>query len=154
MPTFTDLLRTGRRHTQAPFRNSRNVAIETVRVTRSVGTRTILFTGTSYDPNTETGGCAIQMQFVVPKEAAIDERTMKEYKPSLSKDRILVRSSCPWYKFAYGYNNAREKAHFGRVSQFQVQGTGRPVNPRNFAGLDKHLIALGRALQDEGLVRG
>jgi len=94
-------------------------------------------------------GRTAQMQFVLPKDVKIED-----YRPSISKDRVLVRCSSPWYKYAFGYNNARIKAQFGRISEFTVLGTGRPVNPKNYPGLDKHLIAMTRALKDERLISG
>lgn len=148
MATLQDLIRSTRDFKPALFDNAQGVYVDQLNISRSKGTNTILFTATTRDSDKNKGRTA-QMQFVVPSDVDLED-----YKPSISQDRVLVRSSSPWYKFAFGYNNKDIGAHFGKVSQFTVKGTGRPVNPRNKPGLDKHLIAMMNTLKDEGLIRG
>ena len=147
MATIQDLLSSTQKFKPKLFKNARGPKLVTLRITRFKGTRTLLFTGTSKDPATQNLR-TVQMQFVAPPDVDI-----QEFRPSIFKDRVLVRCSSPWYKYAFGYNNKRIKAQFGRVSTFRVKGTGRPVNPKNFPGVDKHLISMIRALIATGSIR-
>lgn len=150
MATLRQLLQSTQRFKPALFINADTVSVQSLTITRSKGVRTILFSAQTKDTDSPSGRTA-QMQFVIPKE---EVENIEDYKPSISKDRVLVRTSSPWYRFAFQYNNQRLKAQFGKIKPFTVSGKGRPVNPKNQPGLDKHLIALLRALKDEGLVRG
>ena len=118
------------------FTNAQTVTMQNLKVTNWKGTRTKLFSGTMQD-RVKTGSTRnAYVFFTVPKDVDMDH-----YKPSMSKDLVRVRSTSPFYRYAFQYNNKRIKAHYGPVKDFSVKGTGRPTNPKNFPGLDKHLIA-------------
>lgn len=147
MATLQQLIRSTQRFKPVLFDNARSVNITQLNVTRFVGVRQVMFTAINSDPETNTRRTA-QMQFTVPKG-----EDANSYVPKIAKDSVRVRSSSPWYKFAFGFNNQRIGAQFGRVSKFTVKGTGRPVNPGNVPGIDKHLIALTRELIRRKLIK-
>ena len=126
------------------------VDIQQVKVTRSVGTRTILFSGISRDREmgVEHIGRTVQMQFLAPPGVDVTNHV-----PSITEDRVYVRSSSPWFKYALAYPLKDAGALFGRVSPFQVKGTGKPVNEKRIAAIDKHLLALTKALLSDRLIQ-
>jgi hypothetical protein len=146
MPTLMNLIESTQTFKPVLFINADRVYIEQLNISRSKGTHTILFSAISKDRDSPAGRTC-QIQMVCPKHVNIEQ-----YRPSIAKDRALVRSSSPWYKYAFGYNNKLRSAHFGTVSEFKVTGTGHPINPLRYPGLDKHLIALIRALRDNKLI--
>lgn len=147
MATLSDLIRNTEKYKPLLFINADRIRIERINITRSQGTRSILFSTVTKDTE-HNHGRKTQMMFIVPPGVDV-----KDYKPSIEDDRVLVRTASPFFKFAYGYNLKRDGALFGKVSQFTVKGTGKPINPKNISGLDKHLISLGRYLRDSNLIR-
>ena len=147
MATLQELIKSTVKFKSTLFTSSDRITTKAVKITRQAGVRTVLFSGQSVDSES-SGGRSVQVNFIVPR--GVDVKT---YVPSISDDRVQVRSSSPWYRFAFQYNNQKIGAHFGRVHSFTVKGTGRPVNPDNYPGLDKHLIGFVRALHGEGLIR-
>ena len=129
------------------FVNSQRVGIEEVKIARWRGTRLVLFSAITKDSDSPTAR-STQMAFVAPKGVDI-----AQYAPRMTKDRCLVRSSSPWYRYCFQYANRLHKAQYGRINPFQVKGTGKPINTRMIPGLDKHLLALARGLQQHGLIR-
>lgn len=147
MTTLRELIQSTQRFKPKLFANANSVEIKQTKITRARGVRTVLFSSVTKDQGNP--GRTAQIMFVASKGTDV-----KNYAPSISKDKALVRSSSPWYRYAFQYNNQRVKAQYGRIKPFEVLGTGRPVNPGNYPGLDKHLIALVRALQQHKLIRG
>ena len=141
MATLKDLIVSTNRFKPILFRNAENIKVERLNISRNIGTRTVMFSAITRDLG-DNKARTTQMQFITPKGTDVSE-----YVPSIARDRVQVRSSSPWYKFAFGYNNKRIGAQFGVLSKFTVKGTGRPVNPDNYPGLDKHLIALTEFLR-------
>ncbi len=112
---------------------------------------TVLFTVISYDPDPRfKNPRAVQILFYnISPERMAKEKVV----PLMWKDPVRVRSQSPFYKFCFQYPNLKNGALFGPPRRFTVKGTGRPVNPRNMPGLDKHLLASLAFLKARGLVR-
>lgn len=139
MPTLAEMVALTQDYKPVLFSNAENVSV--VQINRSVfiGMKSVVFSGTTKDSESPDGR-TIQMMFVL-------KNMVEPYLPSITKDRVLVRSSSPFYRYAFQYNNKRVGAHLGALSPFTVLGTGRPINPLNYPGLDKHLLGLVRNLR-------
>ena len=149
--TLQSLISSTRDFKPVLFQNATTVSVQSVNITRqnlTPSTARILFSGVTKDTESPSGR-RVQMQFIISGKAATD---IEEYVPSMTGDKVQVRSTSPFYKYAFSYNNKNEDAHFGRAMPFRVKGTGRPVNPKNFPGLDKHLLAFANTLENEGLI--
>jgi len=174
MKTVRQLLRSTEEFKPILFENAYGIDIESLKTSVSRGTKSILHVlvtrdqvhkqtkfplnrkrdiplGTTYakasrkyrdhDKGPIAHGRSVQVQFVTDLEV-----------PNLDS-RILVRSSSPGYKYHFQYPNKKVQCHWGAISPFKVKGTGRPVNPKNYPGLDKHLIAVLRYMYKTGLLR-
>ena len=151
--TLNDLVNSTHEFKPALFFTADRVNIDQTKITKNRGVRTILYSGITRDYAANTKGepyktRSTQIQFTMPRGVDVSD-----YVPSAENDIVHVRSSSPFYKFAFGFNNKRDGAHFGTVSSFTVKGTGKPINPKNFNGLDKHLLAYSKALAENGLIR-
>ena len=112
------------------------------KIRESVGTRTWMWSGHVRSLDSRRAS-SVQLVFVVPEGGM---------KPSASRDRCLVRSSSPAYRFALQGANKAVGAQFGSVNPFVVKGTGRPQNPENKPGTDKHTLAVVEYLAERNLI--
>ena len=154
--SLQDLIASTKKFKPDLFINANRIPkVDSLKITRFVGTRSILYSAMTRDvegPAAHSSSSnkprSVQIQFTVPKGEDV-----KSYTPSIKNDRVLVRSESPYYRFAFQYNNKKNKAHFGKIKPFKVKGTGKPINPENYPGIDKHLIALTKAMQDNKLIK-
>ena len=155
MTTLIELINSTQKFKPVLFGHANSVEVQQTKITRARGVRTVLFSCITQDKgdpkiaHTKNQRRRSLIMFVAPPGTDV-----KNYAPSISKDKVLVRSSSPWYRYAFQYNNKRVKAQYGSINPFEVLGTGRPINPKNYPGLDKHLIGLVRALKSNKLIRG
>ena len=155
MATLIDLINSTEKFKPNLFAHANSVEVQQTKITRARGVRTVHFSCVTQDKgdpkraHTKNQRRITHIMFVADRGVDV-----KNYAPSISKDKVLVRSSSPWYRYAFQYNNKKIKAQYGSIKPFEVLGTGRPINPMNYPGLDKHLIALVRALKSNKLIRG
>ena len=141
MVTLEELINITNEFKPVLFVNAERLSADSLKITRFAGVRRISFTAHTVD-KIKTGNVRVsQIHFIIPKGENVNT-----YIPDIRTDRVLVRSASPWYKYAFGYNNQRVKAHFGTLSKFTVKGTGGSINPRDYPGLDKHLLFLTKYL--------
>lgn len=155
MATLIELIKSTQKFKKQLFISADRIRVHRVNTTKSAGVRNILYSAVTRDvepdakhATTSGSGRSCQLQFTVPKGADFEN-----YIPSIANDPVRVRSSSPWYKFAFAYPNKDIGAHFGRISPFTVKGTGKPVNPDRMPGLDKHLIGMIKILKNSGKLR-
>ena len=151
--TLNDLVKSTHDFKPSFFFTADRVNIDQTKITRNRGVRTILYSGISrdYAANTDKEPYktrTVQIQFSMPRGVDVED-----YVPSAENDVVTVRSSSPGYKFHFQYSNKARGAQFGSVSPFTVSGKGRPVNPKNYPGCDKHILAYAKALSENGLIR-
>lgn len=75
-------------------------------------------------------------------------------KPSLAENNVLMRCSCPSYRFRFDEANRRSGASTGaRFGLYHRKTDRAPNNPNNIPGACKHLIEFVQFLQDRGFIR-
>ena len=74
-------------------------------------------------------------------------------KPSLDKNRVALRCSCPSYRFRFDEANRQHNAGTGAGFGAYHRKTDRaPNNPNHIPGACKHLIEFITYLQDRGFL--
>jgi len=75
---------------------------------------------------------------------------MYEYKkPSVVENDVLVRCSCPDFRWRFAYYNHLDHSLHGRKpAKYNSLGIGPPANPLEMEGMCKHLMKLITALRD------
>lgn len=83
-----------------------------------------------------------------------DKRGFTYYCPQLSEHTpILVRCSCPDFRFSFMWEDYAEKSLQGRRISYQRKTTTRPPrNPDGIPGVCKHLIAVINKLESLGFM--
>lgn len=119
-------------------------------ITRDPDKGTVLFSLITKDPDPRFQNArAVQILF----HGLTRDRVLGKSPLIMWKDKVRVRSQSPFYKFCFQYPNMKSGALFGPPRRFKVKGTGRPVNPENLPGLDKHLLGALRHLKAKGYIK-
>lgn len=120
------------------------------------GVRTMTFYGivhTQHNPS----GYSVQISFknVKQNDGLTEVEVLQGFypKPTLSKHEIMVRCSCPSYRFRFDQANRMHKAGTGSRFPIYHRLTDRkPNNPKNLTGFCKHIIEFTDYLQKQGFI--
>ena len=120
------------------------------------GVRTLTFSGEIRSATKPSKySCIITFTKVDANENLTEEEIAQGFypKPSLSKNDIQVRCSCPSYRFRYGYQNAHNAVATGARVKSYISKHERPsVNPKNLPGACKHLVEFVNYLVASGFI--
>ena len=120
-----------------------------------LGTKVLTFTG-EMPSSKGTHGYSIQVNFlrIEPTDGLTDEEILQGYmpKPTLAKDDLQVRCSCPSYRFRFDTANRENRATLARFGAYQRKTDRAPNNPHDLPGLCYHLIEFMDYLQSQGFV--
>lgn len=120
------------------------------------GVQTLTFYGEIRSSKHPTGySMQIMFKGVTKTQGLTDEEIAQGYqpKPSLSKNEILVRCSCPSYRFRFDKANRSEGAGAGaRFPNYHRLTNRKPNNPRNIIGGCKHTFMFIDYLQRQGFI--
>ena len=120
-----------------------------------LGTKVLTFTG-EMSSSKGTHGYSIQVNFlrIEPTDGLTDEEILQGYmpKPTLAKDDLQVRCSCPSYRFRFDTANRENRATLGRFGAYHRKTNRAPNNPHDLPGLCYHLIEFMDYLQSQGFV--
>lgn len=120
-----------------------------------LGTKVLTFTG-EMPSSKGTHGYSIQVNFlrIEPTDGLTDEEILQGYmpKPTLAKDDLQVRCSCPSYRFRFDTANRENRAALGRFGAYHRKTDRAPNNPHDLPGLCYHLIEFMDYLQSQGFV--
>lgn len=92
---------------------------------------------------------------ILSTQGLTPEEIEAEYKPkpSISRDHILLRCSCPSYRFRFDKANRDHFCSAGKSFPIYHRKTNRkPNNPRNLAGYCSHLNYFVSVLLKQGFV--
>jgi hypothetical protein len=80
---------------------------------------------------------------------------MYEYKkPSVVENDVLVRCTCPDFRWRFAYYNHLDHSLHGRKPpKYNSLGVGPPANPLEMEGMCKHLMKLVTALRDADAIK-
>lgn len=90
-------------------------------------------------------------------EGLNEEQIQQGYmpKPSLNHNSVLMRCSCPSYRFRFDEANRRNGVGTGpRFGLYRRKTDRAPNNPSQIPGACKHLIEFIGYLQDRGFITG
>jgi len=99
--------------------------------------------------------CIVSFKGVKRTDGLTEEEIIKGFqpKPSLSKHEILVRCSCPNYRFRFDKANRTAGAGTGaRFPNYHRKTDRAPNNPYNLPGMCSHLIEFIDYLQKQGFI--
>lgn len=125
-------------------------------VNYQLGVKTITFTG---EINSFHGGGSysiiVSFSKVEPTDGLTEEEIAQGYmpKPSLAKNDVHVRCSCPSYRFRFDKANRANRASMGKNFGNYHRLTNRaPNNPHDLPGFCYHIIEFVDYLQSQGFV--
>ena len=79
----------------------------------------------------------------------------KVIKVCLNENEVMMRCSCPSYRFRFDEANRRHQAGTGaRFGIYHRKSDREPNNPNNIPGACKHIIEFITYLQDRGFITG
>lgn len=122
------------------------------------GVRTITFYGevsSSHKPSSYS--VMISFKGVLENDGLSDEEILQGYqpKPSLSRHEVLIRCSCPSYRFRFDKANRMNRAGTGaRFPAYHRLTARKPNNPHNLPGFCKHALEFIEYLQRQGFIYG
>ena len=120
-----------------------------------LGTKVLTFTG-EMPSSKGTHGYSIQINFlrIEPTDGLTEEEILQGYmpKPTLAKDDLQVRCSCPSSRFRFDSANRSNRASLGRFGAYHRTTDRAPNNPNDLPGLCYHLIEFMDYLQSQGFV--
>ncbi len=120
------------------------------------GMKTLTFTGVIHSHETPIGYTVILMFKRVDEHENLTEEEIAQGfqpKPSLSNNELLVRCSCPSYRFRFDRANRDHYAGTGARFPTYIRKTNRkPNNPRNIPGLCVHESEFLTYLLERGFI--
>jgi len=88
------------------------------------------------------------------KQIRITANDGKEYsfdRLSLENTDVLLRCQCKDFYWRFAHYNHLDKALYGRNRSKYESSGGAPANPKEMAGMCKHLMKMTEALKDAGI---
>lgn len=71
---------------------------------------------------------------------------------SLENTDVLLRCTCPDFRYRFSYYDHLDKSLYGRKSaKYEAKGVGPPANPLKLPGMCKHLIKTAKVLHEAGI---
>lgn len=102
-------------------------------------------------------GYSVMLTFkgVKPTDGLNDDEIQQGYKPkpSLAKNEVLMRCSCPNYRFRFDKSNRSHSMGTGaRFGVYHRKTDRKPNNPLNLPGFCSHCLAFVEYLQQQGFI--
>lgn len=159
MPTWRDIVQGARQVSPGSVDNvSQAARIENLDLRYDEGVKTLTFYGTIHSSSSPIAyTMIITFKDVDRVEGLTDEEIQQGYmpKPSLTDNEVMMRCSCPSYRFRFDDANRRNQAGTGaRFAAYHKKTDRAPINPDHIPGACKHLIEFIGYLQDRGFITG
>ena len=159
MPVWRDVVQGARKVSPGSVDNASQAAkIENLDLRYDEGVQTLTFYGTVHSASRPTAYTMIlTFKNVDRLEGLTEEEIQQGYmpKPSLNENEVMMRCSCPSYRFRFDEANRRHQAGTGaRFGIYHRKSDREPNNPNNIPGACKHIIEFITYLQDRGFVTG
>jgi len=85
------------------------------------------------------------------KIKASDNKLYQFGKLSLESTDVLVRCSCPDFKWRFNYYDHLDRSLYGTKRSKYEGSTGIAANPKQLPGMCKHLMATTKLLHESGI---
>lgn len=159
MPVWRDVVQGARQVSPGSVDNvSQAARIENLDLRYDEGVQTLTFYGTVHSASHPTAYTMIlTFKDVDRLEGLTEEEIQQGYmpKPSLNHNEVMMRCSCPSYRFRFDDANRRHQVGTGARFGIYHRKTDRaPNNPGHIPGACKHLIEFIDYLQDRGFITG
>ena len=159
MPVWRDIVQGSSKVSPGSIDNVNQAArIENLDLQYDENAQTLTFYGTIHSASHPTAYTMILTFKDVDRLEGLDEEEIQQGympKPSLNHNEVMMRCSCPSYRFRFDEANRRHHAGTGaKFGIYRRKSDRAPNNPAHIPGACKHLIEFIDYLQERGFITG